>query len=128
MACPLVLDLAAGGIPVAVTCRVPGFSARAFYAWRADPVSRRDWDEAHLINAALGIHVDGPAFGYRFIADELPGRGITAGENKVARLCSQQRIWSAFAKRRGLSRRAGPPVHDDLVGRQFTASGRTGPG
>jgi putative transposase len=120
---PLVLDLAADGIPVAVTCRVLGFSTQAFYAWRKNPVPQRDWDEAHLINAAVDIHADDPAFGYRFIADELPGRGITAGENKVARLCSQQRIWSAFAKRRGLSRKAGPPVHDDLVARQLTASG-----
>jgi transposase InsO family protein len=118
---PLVLDLAAGGVPVAVTCRVLGFSKQAFYAWRADPVPQRDWDEAHLINAALDIHADDPAFGYRFIADELAARGIRAGENKVARLCSQQRIWSVFSKKRGLSRQAGPPVHDDLVTRQFTA-------
>jgi transposase InsO family protein len=123
MTYPLVLDLAADGIPVAVTCRVLGFSKQAFYAWRQDPVRQRDWDDAHLINAALDIHADDPAFGYRFIADELPARGITAGENKVARLCSQQRIWSAFSKRRGLSRKAGPPVHDDLVARQFTAAG-----
>jgi putative transposase len=120
---PLVLDLAAEGVPVAVTCRVLGFSKQAFYAWRKSPVSRRDWDEAHLINAALDIHATDPAFGYRFIADELPSRGITAGENRVARLCSQQRIWSAFAKKRGLARKAGPPVHDDLVARQFTADG-----
>jgi putative transposase len=120
---PLVLDLAAEGIPVAVTCRVLGFSRQTFYAWRRRPVPQRDWDEAHLINAALDIHADDPAFGYRFIADELPARGITAGENKVARLCSQQRIWSSFSKKRGLGRRAGPPVHDDLVARQFTAEG-----
>ena len=31
---PLVLDLAADGIPVAVTCRVLGLSKQAFYAWR----------------------------------------------------------------------------------------------
>jgi putative transposase len=122
MTYPLVLDLAAGGVPVAVTCRVLGFSRQAFYAWCKDPVPQRDWDEAHLINAALDVHRDDPAFGYRFIADELAARGITAGENKVARLCSQQRIWSAFSKKRGLSRKAGPPVHDDLVARQFTAS------
>jgi putative transposase len=119
---PLVLDLAADKIPVAVTCRVLGFSKQAFYAWRQDPVSQRDWDDAHLINSALDVHRDDPAFGYRFIADELPAHGITAGENRVARLCSQQRIWSAFAKKRGLTRKAGPPVHDDLVGRQFTAT------
>ena len=119
---PLVLDLAADGIPVAVTCRVLGFSKQAFYAWRADPVSQRDWDDAHLINAAVDIHRDDPAFGYRFIADELAGRGIPAGENRVARLCSQQRIWSVFSKKRGLNRKAGPPVHDDLVEREFTAA------
>lgn len=118
---PLVLDLAADGIPVTVICRVLGFSKQAFYAWKKQPCSQRDWDNAHLINAAHDIHRDDPAFGYRFIADELPARGIRAGENRVARLCSQERIWSAFAKRRGLNRRAGPPVHNDLVDRVLTA-------
>ena len=70
------------GIPVAVTCRVLGFSKQAFYKWRKNPVSQRDWDDAHLINAALDIHADDPAFGYRFIADELePTSGIAAVEN-----------------------------------------------
>jgi putative transposase len=123
MTYPLVLDLAACSIPVAVTCRVLGFSKQAFYAWKANPVTARDWSDAHLINAAIDIHGDDPAFGYRFIADELPARGIRASENRVARLCSAQQIWSVFAKRRGLSRRPGPPVHDDLVDRQFTAAG-----
>jgi putative transposase len=86
-----------------------------------NPVSQRDWDDAHLINAAYDIHHDDPAFGYRFIADELRERGLAAGENRVARLCSQQRIWSVFAKKRGMTRKAGPPVHDDLVDRVFTA-------
>ena len=84
-------------------------------------MSQRDGDEAHLINAAVDIHAGDPASGYRFIADELPGRGITAGENKVARLCCQQGIWPVFSKKRGLGRKAGPPVHDDLAARQFTA-------
>jgi putative transposase len=119
---PLVQELAAEKIPVAVTCRVLGFTAQAFYKWQANPVSQRDWDDAQLINAALDIHADDPAFGYRFIADELREQGIPAGENRVARLCSQQRIWSVFAKKRGLNRKAGPPVHDDLVDRQFTAT------
>jgi hypothetical protein len=84
---------------VAVTCRVLGFSKQALYAWKRNPVSRWDWDEAHLINAALDIHHDDPAFGYRLIAGELAVRGIAAGENRVARLCSQQRIWSVFARK-----------------------------
>jgi len=120
---PLVRDLAADGIPVAVTCRVLGFTTQAFYAWKKSPVSQRDWDNAHLLNLAIDIHADDPGFGYRFIADELPARGISAGENRVARLCSAQRVWSLHAKKRGRNRKAGPPVHDDLVRRQFSAVG-----
>jgi putative transposase len=119
---PLVRDLAADKIPVAVTCRVLGFSKQAFYKWNRDPVTDRDWDDAHLINAAIDIHHDDPAFGYRFIADELHRADITAGERRVWRLCSQAKLWSVFAKRRGLARKAGPPVHDDLVDRSFSAS------
>ena len=121
---PLVPDLAAGPIhkiPVAVTCRVLGFSKQAFYQWRAQPVTQRDWDDAHLINAALDIHHDDPEFGYRFITDELAEHGVIASRNRVNRLCSQQRLWSVHAHKRGLSRRPGPPVHDDLVRCEFTA-------
>jgi transposase InsO family protein len=118
---PLVRDLAADKIPVAVTCRVLGFSKQAFYAWCKDPVSRRDWDDAHLINAAVDIHHDDPEFGYRFIKDELADQGIKASRNRVNRLCSSQRLWSVHARKRGLSRKPGPPVHDDLVLRDFTA-------
>jgi transposase InsO family protein len=118
---PLVRDLAAEGIPVAVTCRVLGFSKQAFYKWAAAPVTDRDWADAHLINAAIDVHHDDPEFGYRYIADELPARGITAGRNRVNRLCTQQRLFSVHAKKRGTGRKPGPPVHDDLVQRDFTA-------
>jgi putative transposase len=118
---PLVRDLAVDKIPVAVTCRVLGFSKQAFYKWQAAPVSRRDWDDAHLINAAIDIHHDDPEFGYRFITDELAEKGLVASRNRVNRLCSQQRLWSVHARRRGLNRKPGPPVHDDLVLRDFTA-------
>jgi hypothetical protein len=60
---PLVLDLAADGVPVAVACRV--LSTQAFYHWNGNPVSDRDGDDARLINAAIGIHPDDPEFGYR---------------------------------------------------------------
>lgn len=42
----------------------------------------------------------------------------TAG---VWRLCSQQRLWSLHAKKRGLTRKAGPPKHDDRVRRESSA-------
>ena len=102
---PLVSELAADGIAVAVTCRVLKFAKQPYYRWLANPVSKRD--EAQLINAAIDIHVDDPAFGYRFIADELAEAGFTASERRVWRLCSQMGITSAFVqKKRGKNRRA----------------------
>ncbi len=50
-------------------------------------------------------------------------RGVMASENRVNRLCTAQRLWSFHARKRGLSRRSGPPVHDDLVAKDFTAPG-----
>jgi putative transposase len=95
---PLVLDLAADKIPVAVTCRVLGFSKQAFYKWKANPVTARDWDDAHLVNAAIDIHHDDPEFGCRLITDESPARGIIASHNRVNRLCTQQRLWSVHPR------------------------------
>ena len=117
----VVRELANDKIPVVVTCGVLGFTPQAFYKWEANPVSDRDRDTAHLINAAIDIPHDDPAFGYRFIADELAQLGNRVGERKVWRVCSEQRLWSVFAKKRGLSRKAGPPVHDDLIDRDFNA-------
>jgi putative transposase len=119
---PLVTELAAENITVAVTCRVLGISTQAYYRWLKSPVSQRDWDDAHLINAACDAHHDDPTFGHRLIKDELEKVGIFASENRVQRLCSLQRIWSLHAKKRGLNRKAGPPVHDDLIGKNFTAT------
>lgn len=120
---PLVRELAADGIPVAVTCRVLGFTTQGFYRWRANPVTDRDWSDAHLVDAALQIHADDPVFGYRFIADELAAEhGIVASENRVARLCSAHGISSVLHRKRGRRVRPGPAVHDDLVRRAFTAA------
>lgn len=124
---PLVTDLArAKGtlrVPVAVSCRVLGFSRQAYYSWLACPVSQRDWDDAHLINAALDLHAEDPGLGYRLIADDLPDMGITAGENRVHRLCKLQRIRSFHSVKNGSWKKPGPAVHDDLVQRQFHAEG-----
>lgn len=63
------------------------------------PVTDREWDDMHPINTARDIHADDPAFGYRFIADQLAERGIKASENRVQRLCQQEQIWSVFARK-----------------------------
>ena len=124
MSFPLVRDLAAEGFPVRLTCGVLGFSTQGYYRWLAEPVSLRDLEDAYLTNALLDAHGEDPAFGYRFLADELERAGMTAGERRVWRLCSQQRIWSTTVRkgRRGSGKRPGPAVYDDHVQRNFTAA------
>lgn len=58
----VVTDLAADGVPVAVTCRVLEFSKQGYYRWRASPVTERNWADTHLVSAAMDIHDDDPAF------------------------------------------------------------------
>lgn len=121
MTYPLVRDLAADGIPVTVTCRVLKFSPQAFYAWQAHPVSERDLVDAYAMNTAHEIHADDPGFGYRFIADELTDAGHEVSERRVWKICASAGIVSAHARSRGRWKKPGPPVHDDLVQREFTA-------
>lgn len=123
MTYPLVEELACEGVRVSTACRVLGFSPQAFYKWRNRPCSDRDWDDAHLVNEMLDIHADDPEFGYRFISDEFERHGHRVSENRVHRLCRQNQIYSTTVKRKGHARRPGPPVHDDLVARDFTAEG-----
>jgi putative transposase len=122
MTYPLVQELAAEGIPVRLTCGVLGFSTQAFYKWRSRPCSDRDLDDAHLTNALVDLHSEDPAFGYRFLADELQAAGRQVGERRVWRLCRQQRLWSTTVKKGRHGKRPGPAVHDDLVQRQFRSS------
>ena len=81
-----------------------GVSEQAHIKWRANPVTQRGWDDAHLLNATRDVHHDDPEFGYRLIRDELAERGVHAGRNRVNRLCTLQRLWSAHSRKRGRQR------------------------
>jgi putative transposase len=123
MSYPLVGPLAAEGIPVRLTCRVLSHSTQAYYAWLSTPVSQRDLEDAYRTNALIDAHGDDPEFGYRFLADEVAGAGLVAGERRIWRLRSQQKLWSTTVRkgRRGAGKSPGPAVHDDHVQRNFTA-------
>lgn len=101
--------------------RVLGFSRQSYYEWLCDPIRDRDRDDAELTNAAIGIQRQDPEFGYRFVADELTAVGWKVSEKRVWRICSVAGLWSLLAKKRGKGGRPRPPVHDNLVQRQFTA-------
>lgn len=48
MMCPLVRELAADGIAVAVTCRVLKLVRQPYYRWLTAPPSEREFAGAHL--------------------------------------------------------------------------------
>ncbi len=124
---PLVQEMAATGarvrVPVAVTCRVLGFSEQAYYQWLKQPRSAREIADNHLIGVLQELHEDDPEFGYRFLADELHALGYQTSERRVWRLCNLAGIASVITKRKPRYKKALPPVHDDLVQRDFTATG-----
>jgi len=102
-------------VPVAVACRALKLSTQGYYKWLKDPVSQRDWDDAHAINVLHEIHQDDPTLGYRFLTDELADAGITASENRVWRLCSIAGVFASHHRRRGKAGKPGAAVHDDLL-------------
>lgn len=116
-------ELAADGVPVAVTCRVLNIARQPYYRWRARPVADAELVKAYRANALFDAHRDDPEFGYRFLADEARDVGLSMADRTAWRICSSMGWWSAFGKKRGRNgKKAGPPVHDDLVRRDFTAT------
>jgi putative transposase len=123
MSYPLVRDLAADGIPVAVTCRVLNLARAPYYRWLANPITDRELEQAHLANALFDAHADDPEYGYRLLADAARAAGHQACDRTMWRLVRDGRWWSVFGKKRGKNgKKPGPPAHDDLVNREFTAS------
>jgi putative transposase len=116
-----VSELAADGIPVAVTCRVLKLARQPYYRWRAHPVTDAEITKAYRVNALFDAHRDDPEFGYRYLVEEARTAGESMAERTAWRICSQHRLWSVFGKKRGKNGKTGPPVHDDLVERDFTA-------
>lgn len=72
---PLVRELAADGVPVAVTCRVLKLARQPYYRWLQDPVDPSEVVEAYRANALFDAHRDDPEFGHRLLADEARGAG-----------------------------------------------------
>lgn len=122
---PLVREMAAAGaqvrVPVAVACRVLGFSEQAYYQWLRSPKSAREIEEAHLIEVLRELHEEDPEGGYRVLADDLHDLGYQISERRVWRLCKSAGIQSVIVKRKRRYPQAGEPVGDDLVQKDFTA-------
>ena len=122
MTYPLVLELADAGIPVTVSCRVLKLARQPSYRWRNDPVRDSDVLRAYRINVLHDARHEDPMFGYRYLADEARRAGWRMSRRTAWKLCSQAGILSsAQRRRRGKSKKAGPPMFDDHVKRVFRA-------
>ncbi|WNM32567.1 hypothetical protein RKE30_20180 [Streptomyces sp. Li-HN-5-11] len=78
--------------------------------------------EASRASALFDAHRDDPEFGHRFLADEARGAGAVMADGTAWRIFRDSRWWSVSGKKRGKGTTAGPPVQDDLVRRDFTAT------
>ena len=85
-------ELAADGIPVAVTCRVLKLARQPYYRWRANPVTDAEITEAYRANALFDAHRDDPEFGYRFLAEEARTGGEPMAERIGWRICATKRL------------------------------------
>src|SRR4051794_32638274 len=120
---PLVHELAADGVPVAVTCRVLKIARQPYYRWLKQPVTAAELAEAYLADALYEAHKDDPEFGYRLLGDEARDAGQTGCDRTMWRICRDNGWWSVFGKPRAKNgKKPGPPAHDDLVNRDFTAA------
>ena len=116
-------ELAGDGIPVALTCRVLKIAHQPYYRWLAAPVPRSEVEEAYLADALFDAHRDDPEYGYRLLADGAREAGHERCDRKIRRVCRDKRWWSAFGKKRAANdKEPGPPAHDGLVQRNFTAA------
>src|SRR3954470_17463728 len=111
-------------LPAATCCRVMKVSASAFYAWKVQPVSRRDLDDAYLTNTIVDIHRRSRrSYGSpRVHADLRLGADLRCSRKRVGRLMRQARLRGIDGRRRGGGPRRAPDAApaEDLVSRQFS--------
>jgi hypothetical protein len=80
------------------------------------------FDAGDELLTLFDAHHEDPEFGYPYLlVEEARDAGEPMAERTAWRICTDNRWWSVFGKKRGKHGKVGPPVHDDLVKRDFTA-------
>ena len=123
---PLVRELAVDGIPVTVTCRVLKIARQPYYRWLAQPGHRRASSaRRYLANAVVRRPPRRPR-----VRLPVPRRRGPRGRPRrsVTGRCGGSAATTAGGRRSASPSAArtakpGPPAHDDLVRRDFTADG-----
>ena len=77
--------------PVAVACRVLGFSTQGYYKWLKQPVAARGAEEQELISVLHQLQGDDPEGGYRVLADDITEHRTREGK---VYLCAIKDVFS----------------------------------
>ncbi|MCV7717257.1 transposase [Micrococcus luteus] len=109
-------ELAADGIPVAVTWGVLKLSRQPYYRLLASPITTGELVQAYRADALFNAHRGDPEFGSHFLVDEARAVGEAMCERSAWRGCRDNGWWSVFGKKRGKNgKKPGPSVHEDRV-------------
>jgi transposase InsO family protein len=123
---PVVRELAAQELPVALCCRLLGVSSSGFYEWRGRAPSPRERADGELTAAVTEIHrIWRGAYGAPRIHAELRlGLGVRIGRKQVARLMRDAGLCGVYRRHlRGCTvRDPGADPHPDLARRVFAAA------
>ena len=118
---------ACSDLPVAACCRVMKVSTSGFYAWQANPVSDRDFDDAVLSNTIVDIHrMSRRSYGSPRVHAELRlGQNTRCSRKRVERLMREAGIAGIYRRKgRGCTRRdPSADPSEDLVRREFDPEG-----
>jgi putative transposase len=122
---PVVAELAADGIAVAVACRVLGVSTSGFYDWRDRPLSPRSVADTALSHTIRAIHqMSRATYGAPRVHAELRlAAGVRCGRKRVERLMRAAGLQGVYRRRRRGCTVRDPAAQPsaDLVQRRFTA-------
>ncbi|MFT4672059.1 MAG: putative transposase [Arenicella sp.] len=73
-------------------CHVMQINRSGFYAWLAEPKSRREIEDERLLGQIKQFWIEsGFSYGYRNITKDLKDTGETCGKNRVNRIMRQSR-------------------------------------
>ncbi len=78
---PLVSELAADGVPVAVSWRVLKLARQPYDRWLCNSATTRQLEEAYRAQTLFDAHLDDPECGYRLLADEAR---VESGEATIS--------------------------------------------
>lgn len=113
-----------GAFSIAAVCRVLAVSESGYYAWCKRAKSRREQDNARLLEQVRSVYQDSDhTYGSPRIYQQLKEVGFACSQNRIARLMRQAGISAQAPKRFALSTQADASllVAENILARQFEA-------